>query len=114
MAGIKALLEMLLLEAIEQLSDIVRPDSCILDPDRQVLLIQALLQELSPTSIWRSCACDVCIVGGSAGKEVCSRWTAPRHGAIVLLVEDSLVCNELVDVWHHRHGVKKHVCAWPS
>lgn len=109
-ARVQPIRQMPLLEPIEQLADVVRPDARCLDPDREILVVQALFEELGPPTVGQRTGRDIRVVGRATGEEVRAGRTAPRHRAEVFVVEDALVGDESVDLRHDGHGVEEHVC----
>ncbi len=84
----------------------LRSDTSILNPDRKIILVQILLSEFGPATVWRLQRRYIRIVRRLTSQKVYAGRTADGNGAIMLVVGDAFLSNEFVDLRHYGHGVE--------
>lgn len=87
----------------------LRPDACILNPHRKVIVIQILLSKLRPATIGRLQRRNVRIVRRLSGEKVDTGRAAYGNSTVMLVVGYALFSNQVLDLRHYRHGIKVQV-----
>lgn len=85
---------------VHELTNVIGPDTSLIDPDREIVLVQAFIRKFGPAAEWWIEPSDVCVVCGPACQEIDARRTTPCYCAVVLLISNALVTDLASNVRH--------------